>query len=306
MERYQLSEDIEKIINRAPGDNRRAPAATHRGRAQVRCRYRLQPRLHTWIETHILDVSGWGWRQFTEAAVASVLSPEWLHPTWHANYIARGIGNRPIDATIRARQVGFTPFLDEIPHARALVAGIEPYAYAPAAPERGLIDVCYDTTQAAGHGYVVFEWLGHTHAFLAELGSLVQYANNDPHQSNYRRGARTLSAAEVARLCVNAHFERSGVLPHREAMFQVWREYCAMRAGYQNHVPTQTEAYETMRRNGLIQMFNARVPIHAASLGEHMGRTIQYECGLWPERVLQRFVDYSFHPSQERPSTLPP
>jgi len=304
MKKYQLSDEAEALINAAPLDNRQAMPAEVRFRGQARCAYWLQPRLHTWIQTHILDVVAWNWRQFTEAAVLAAFSPDWVHPTWHHNYVARGFGNQALGVPQRgpgAQQthspVGWTPFLDEIPLARESVAGIEPHAN-PAnehqlTPEQTTVapyrsQARYDSALRKAAGGVVFDWHSATHAFLGECARLTPTTITSTRVARARRGDRTLSASEVARVCVTAHFERGGVHALREAMLRVWREYALLKSGMQDHVPTVAGVWERMQRYG-VGTKTERVPLWAADQGEHLPRLTAYECGFWPQEILRKF-----------------
>jgi len=295
MEKHQLTPETESLINRHPAPNRAHNAAEVTYSGQTRLSFWLQPRLHTWIETHLLDPSGWTWRHFTEAALGAVLSPNWVHPTWHRNYDARGVGNRPLDTS---RMIGWTPFLDEVPQARVSIAGIAPYVNPR--DERARLpsqvgtrsqgaDIRYESSQAPRTGQVTFDWFQHTHVFCATLGTLTPLNNMDTHQSKDRRRIRAMSASEVVKQAINAHFEPNGVPALRECAFQVWREYCAMRGGYQDHYPTTAQVFERLKRAELIKSDAPRVELWAATLGEHMTLSQQYESGMWPEKILRRF-----------------
>lgn len=313
LRKLQTTQDVEDLLNKPPTDNRAVSLGDLQHRGQARVSFWLQPRLHTWIETHILDKSGWTWRQFTEAAVAQVLSPEWLHPTWHANYVSRGVGNRVLD---NSRMVGWTPFLDEIPHARQHIAGIEPgFTVTPDGLFGGGCGVPPATTLKMSnlmrqrwdqslHGGVSFEWFAQSHAFLTMLGKLTPTVETSGVRK-VRELTRDTPASAIARRCIEVHFERAGVNAIEEARFQVWREFCALKSGRQDHVPTQAVVYDRMKRLGLVQSGDQRVELHSAS-DAPLDRVQQYECGFWPEKVLKRFYRYDLPDCQRTPGAYDP
>lgn len=305
------TEQLEEMMETKPLDNRRAPLATLRAKYTTGMQFWLRPALFNWIEHNILS-RGWTWRQFTEAAIMSVFSPQWVHLTWHHNFDARGQYNRPLDPEVRAKLVGWTPFLDEIPHARTHEIGIEPYD--PSSQSRHTTDRArlalrggsaalyhgtarHQTTIASTIGSVYFSWHGQQHAFLAELGKLTPVVDNSPRRAIERRGSRTLAPARVACLCINAHFERNGVHALYEAMFQVWREYAMYRNGMQSVVPTAADTYDRMMRRGI--GVQERVPLWSAS-DAPLPVEWQASLGFWPDNVLQRlYRPWRPHPAQD-------
>lgn len=280
-----------------------------RAPSQSRIRFWLSPHITLYVDTHLLEPSGWTWRQFTEAAILAALSPNWPHPTWWHTYSVRGFGNQTLD---KSKLVGWTPFLDEIPHAREHITGLDPYAYM--APNRrslaGYPNRLADTSTAKAEGAVSFKWSTHTHAFLTELGTITPWDDNRTSIVRARRGLKPMTASQVAALCVNAHFERGGVDLGRECMIQVWREYCELRGGYRDHVSTFEGVRERLKRAGVHEappgQDAKRVALWTAAQGDHLTLTQQFECGFWPQDFHKRFTKpYETPLCQLRPSERP-
>ena len=281
LERLELTQAQYENVTTTPADNRRAAPGFHLHKTLVSIQFYLPLPLYTWITDVILTPTGWGWRQFCEAAVLATLSPQWVHPTWHKNFILRGRRGCVVDTT---NMHNFTPFLDLIPDNRGKNKNLDPFDWSA----QHLLASTGPTPKNKNHGMVNYAWHGHQHWFCDQLTRITP-----PYQLSEtakRVGQFHMSVADLVRQCVIAHFAPGGIAAAREATFQLWREYVGIRLGVSpSPVPTVDTIMRYMIERKTCSSSVSRVQLWSAIV-QPFQQHQQFECQFWHPSILQQFL----------------
>jgi hypothetical protein len=284
LDKLEMSADLLEQITAPPVDNRRAAPGYHLHRPMVSVQYRLPIPLYAWIEDVILAKSGWGWRHFSEAAVLAALSPQWVHPTWHVNFVLRGRRGGTADSS---RMWNFTPFQDLIPDNRGANKNLDPnnwdahYLLYPSHLEGR-------TPKTKDYGLVNFAWHGHQHWFCDQLTRITPpYTYTERAK---RVGEFQMSVSDLVRQCVVAHFSAGGIAAAREAIFQLWREYVGIRLGVSpSPLPTVDGIMRYMIERRICNSNHSNVRLWDAIV-EPFQQHQQFQCQFWHPSVVKQFM----------------
>jgi len=284
LDRLEMSEDLLARITTPPADNRRAAPGHHLHKTRVSVQFRLPVPLHTWITDVILEKSGWGWRQFCESAVLAALSPQWVHPTWHVNFVLLGMHGAVVDSS---RMHNFTPFQDLIPDNRGANKNLNPFDWSAQhllfpSPPQGR------TPKTKYYGLVNYAWSGHQHWFCDQLTRITPpYTYSERAK---RVGEFQMSVSDLVRQCVIAHFVAGGIPAAREAIFQLWREYVGIRLGVSpSPLPTVDAIMRYMIERRICNSNHSNVRLWDAIV-EPFQQYQQFECQFWHPSVVKQFV----------------